>query len=273
MESAFEVMQELVRVFDRFDPASHVSHLNATGVLRDVPPALARVLRAAQRIHASSNRVFDVTILPLLELTERSLQTTGHPPEHKAVQELLGSIGLDRVHIGDHVIRFDRAETRITLDGIAKGYIVDQAANVLKRHSIDAAMINAGGDIRVLGSKQGRPWHIGIQDPSGQNTHVQTLALQDMAVATSGSYENYFDPLMRHHHLLDANGAGSPRRVVSATAVAPSAMMADSLSTTFFLLPPQQAVSLASSLNSVEASIITLGGRHFTSDSWSSIRA
>jgi thiamine biosynthesis lipoprotein len=266
-------MRELVRVFDRFDPTSHLSHLNATGVLRDVPPALARVLRTAQHVHVSSNRVFDVTILPLLELTEHSWQTTGHPPARETVQELLGAIGQDRVHISDRIIRFDRAETRITLDGIAKGYIVDQAAEVLKRHSIDAAVINAGGDIRVLGSKQGRPWRIGIQDPSGRHTPVQTLALRDMAVATSGSYENFFDPLMRHHHLLESNGKGSPRRVVSATAVAPSAMMADSLSTTFFLLPPEQAVSLASSLKSVEASIITFGGRHFTSDNWSSIGA
>jgi len=172
MESAFEAMGKLVPVFDRFDPGSHVSHLNATGVLRDVPPALARVLRTAQRVHVSSKRVFDVTILPLLELTEHSMQSTGHPPEHKAVKELLESIGQDNIHIGDNLIRFDRSETRITLDGIAKGYIVDQAANVLKRHSIDAAMINAGGDIRVLGSKQGRPWHIGIQDPSGRHTHV-----------------------------------------------------------------------------------------------------
>jgi len=271
METAFQSMHDLVPIFNRFDPASHVSHLNSTGVLRDVPPPLAQVLKSAQELSLSSSQSFDITILPLLELTQSSLQTMGHPPHLHEVKELMSAIGQDKVSMHSGTVRFAHPDTRITLDGIAKGFIVDRAAAVLKSQGIASAMINAGGDIRVVGDTKGHPWHIGIQDPSGRKSHVQTVALTDMAVATSGSYEDYFDPLMRHHHLVGSDATGSPRRVISATAVAPSAMLADGLSTALFLLPPKQAVSLASSLKNVEASIITQGGRSFTSANWSRI--
>ena len=271
MESAFATMRELVPIFDRFDPGSHVSHLNAAGVLKDVPPPLNEVLVSSQDLAQSCHHTFDITILPLLELTKTSLQATGRPPRQQAVSELLPAIGSDKLLLGPKTVRLAHPDTRITLDGIAKGYIVDRAAAVLRSHGIDSAMINAGGDIRVVGSKQGHPWHIGIQDPAGRTEHVQTVALTDMAIATSGQYENYYDPLMRHHHLMETRNAGSPRRVVSATAVARTAMLADGLSTALFLMPPDQSVSLASSFRNVEASIITQGGRSFSSINWSSL--
>jgi thiamine biosynthesis lipoprotein len=267
-ERAFRAMQKASSVFDRFDSASHISHLNETGRLRDVPPGLGYVFRASSQLHQASRGMFDVTVLPLLRVYKHSLREGGEPPAWREVREAASRTGFEGVRMSSREIRLVQPGMQVTLDGIAKGYIVDLAADTLRSHDVSCALINAGGDIRAVGSKGGVPWRIGVKDPGGRQRYLRTLHLSDMAVATSGSYENYFDPRARHNHLIDRDQASSPRRTVSATAVASSAMLADGLSTAFFVLEPKQAIALAESFRDVEAAILARGGRTFVSSGW-----
>jgi thiamine biosynthesis lipoprotein len=268
LERAFGAMRKAMPVFDRFDPGSRIAHLNDTGLLRDVPPGLGHVMRASSQLHEASRGMFDITVLPLLRIYKRTLQEKGRPPAWGEVREAASRTGFERVRISSGEIRLLQPGMQITLDGIAKGYIVDLAAESLRADNIQCALINAGGDIRAVGSKGGVPWRIGVRDPGGRKSYVRTIRLSDMAVATSGSYENHFDPLARHNHLIDAEAKGSPRRTVSATAVASSAMLADGLSTAFFVLEPEKAITLAESLAGVQATIFARGGRSFCSSGW-----
>jgi len=267
-EKAFAAMRDLIPIFDRFDPNSRISWLNTHGRLRDVPPALSSVLEQAQEVSRLSGNRFDITILPLLDLYTRSLQKTGHPPPFGEVKRVRAGLGMDKIALGSKEVVFSHPGTQITLDGIAKGFIVDAAADVLKQEGIESALINAGGDIRAVGGKGRQPWIIGIQDPSGRRQAVQSVAVSDLAVATSGSYESFFDPLGTHHHLIDSSQGSSPLRTVSATAIASTAASADAWSTAFFLLDPEESVGLAGALQSVQTLVITRGGRTFRTDGW-----
>ncbi len=269
-DKAFNKIKKLISVFNRFDPNTPLSWLNNKGKLQNYPQELALVLKKSKQLSSISNRAFDITILPLLELYKYSLQESGKLPSWNQIQDKMSGTGIEKVHISNNKIKLLHPETQITLDGIAKGFIVDMAAEIIRKEDISYGLINAGGDIRTIGSNRGKPWSIGIKDPLGKKQYVQKIALQDMAIATSGNYENYFDPFGRHHHLIRQSLGTSPQRSISATAIAPSAMMADGLSTAFFVLAPEKSIALANSLKQVQANIIVQGGRAFYSKGWNS---
>ncbi|MFO8032754.1 MAG: FAD:protein FMN transferase [Desulfohalobiaceae bacterium] len=273
-EKALQEMQRLIPIFNRFDPQGHLGWLNQHKLLKDVPPELDLVLHQAFRLHQASRNSFDITVLPWLEEYAQSADKSGYPPDPKRTKELQKALGMDKLLLQPGRVSLLHPESKLTLDGIAKGYIVDKAAQLIQEQGISHALIEAGGDIRVVGGKdQASPWLIGIQDPKGKKDYVQRLALRDMAVATSGDYQRFFSPGRRHHHLLLPGQDSSPARTASCTVTAASAMLADSLSTALFVLPAHQGLELIQGFPQAQAHIIQKGGRSFSSRGWSRLRA
>ena len=145
------------------------------------------------------------------------------------------------------------------LGAVAKGYGVEAAANELKKHpEVEAALVNGGGNIKVIGTKKdGKPWRIGIQDPRDNQKLLGTLALTaNMAVATSGDYQRYYEVNgVRYHHIIDPATGFPARGTISATAVTTSAYVADYYSTLLFVLPKEEAIKLVESTDDLEAVI------------------
>jgi thiamine biosynthesis lipoprotein len=270
IESGFAAMRETIPLFDRFDPNGRIARLNQSGSLDDLPPELATVLQRSKQLHAMSEGAFDITVLPLLESYQRALRRTGHPPSPESLRRTRQRTGLDRVVLHSGSVRM-ASGTRITLDGIAKGYVVDAAAKAIRRCGARAALINAGGDVRAVGDKNKAPWIVGIQDPQAPGTFYQKVGLSDLAIATSGSYANSFHDSARHNHLISSQSGISPKRCRSASVLAPSAVLADGLSTTFFLAGPEKGLRLCGKLREVEALILTKGNRPFASSGWRSL--
>ena len=270
VEHGFAAMREAIPLFDRFDPDGRIASLNQSGALKDLPPGLHKVLRRSKQLYALSEGAFDITVLPLLECYQNALRRTGSPPTPEAMRRARRQTGWDRITLGSRSVRVCSG-TRITLDGIAKGYVVDAAAQAIRNCGARCALINAGGDVRAVGDKNGAPWIVGIQDPRRQNTFYQKIGLSDLAVATSGSYENYFSGSTRHNHLLRSQSGVSPKRSMSASVLAPSAMLADGLSTTFFLAGPEQGLQLCGKFREVETLILTRGNRPFASPGWQAL--
>ena len=140
----------------------------------------------------------------------------------------------------------------IDLGGIAKGYIADQLGNFLRKRGVKSALINLGGNILTIGGKpDGSDWSIGLQlpvlDRKRREEFWGVLPSRDNAVVTSGSYERGF--LLNgiwYHHILDPrSGMPSGNGVLSVTVCAPTAFLADALSTPLFLLGPEKGVTLA----------------------------
>lgn len=236
METAFAEIERLIPLMDRHACDTPVAHLNRAGRLKDVPPELDEVINLGMRIHHLTGGLFDITVKPILDLFENFFSLTSGPPPAIEVQKVLQQVGARNVHYGKGDIRFLKEGMEITLDGIAKGYIVDRAISVLKSLGIRHALINAGGDIRALGDKGGvTPWKIAIQDPLDKNRIVQTIPLQDRAIATSGNYENYFDPDKKFHHIINPQTGLSPQRFSSVSVLASSLSVADALSTAAFI--------------------------------------
>lgn len=138
---------------------------------------------------------------------------------------------------GSSVLRYHDDDARLDLGSIAKGYGVDRAVKALRDHGIEKALVVAGGDLYALGTgPDGDPWSIGIQSPIDERAIVGTLRLADRAVATSGTYRQFFRYRgHKYHHIMDPATA-QPRvtEMQSLTVIADSVMHADASTTALF---------------------------------------
>lgn len=269
---AFGEMDRLIGLLSRFEPSSAVSVLNQQGRLTGVPPELTRVIAGALDNYRASRGAFDVTVQPLVDLFKQSCGSDrSGGPSSAQVLDVLSCVGSRYLNASPRSIRFEREGMAVTLDGIAKGFIVDRIAAVLKRHRLKNYLINAGGDIRTAGAKEdGQPWTVAVQDPFKRGEYPDHIRVRDAALATSGSYERCFDSVGTYHHIVDGDTGRSPNRSASVTVLAPTAMTADALATAAFVMNPQDGVAFIEALPRCECLIIESNGQQLKSKRWRS---
>jgi thiamine biosynthesis lipoprotein len=156
--------------------------------------------------------------------------------------------------------RLTKPGSRLDLGGIAKGWGVDRAADILAR-ACGACLVNAGGDLMVRGLKPGgQPWRVGVQDPRDPSQLFLKLRLgEDVAVATSGDYQRYFEvDGVRYHHLLDPRTGWPARGANSATVIAPDCATADAWATAAFVLGPVAGIAALEEQPGLEGVIVGL---------------
>ncbi|UCF19475.1 MAG: FAD:protein FMN transferase [Gemmatimonadota bacterium] len=269
---AFEEMERLIRCLSRFDSGSSLTELNQAGYLRGAPPELAHLIERSLAYNALSRNAFDISVGPLIDLFRncRTADSRSLPAEAE-IREALELVGSDKISLKGRTISLARSGMGITLDGIAKGFIVDRMAEVLLSHKIGDFLINAGGDIRAAGRKEGkRPWTVAVQDPAKHGAFPDVIELRDAAVATSGSYEIYFDSERAFHHILSSETGRSPSGRASVSVVAPSALAADALATGVFVMEPGMGIPFIDSLGGCECLVLDTSGRKHGSSGWRS---
>jgi FAD:protein FMN transferase len=252
-------MSSLESALSRFIPGSEVSQLNRDGHIDSASPCLLSVLRQAQQIHDLSHGAFDVTILPVLALYQDYASTgRGLPPEGE-VQRVRAHVGAQNLTVeGGHVALAD-PEMKITLDGIAKGFVIDSAAAVLRGHGFGDILVKAGGDLMAMGQNAYRvPWEVGIQSPRQEQGIVMArFGIENRAVATSGDYMQPFASDYSEHHILDPRTGHSAHELSSATVIAPTAILADALATAVMVMGAERGMELIRGLPGCETFLVT----------------
>jgi len=272
MGRAFEEIDRLTGLMNRFDDRTAVAQLNKEGLLKDVPPEVAGVIARGLAYYRHSNGAFDISVKPIVDLFRETFAGgESAPPSNNKLEQALNLVGSDKIELKGEMLRFKKPGMGITLDGIAKGYIVDRASMILASHQIKDHLINAGGDIRAMGSRQDKkPWTVAIQDPKKKGQYPDIINMTDGAIATSGNYEAYFDHEKIFHHIVDPGTGLSPGLNTSVSVLARTAMDADALSTSVFVMNPRQGADLINSLPGCECLVITNGNRKFRSSGWKS---
>ena len=266
--TAFEQMAALIRLFNRHDPASALSVLNQKGALPDPPPELLKLLGRCQEVHARTGGRFDVTIKPLLDLYE-SAKEEDRLPKASAIREALARVGAAGLKLSPRIIAFSKEGMGLTLDGIAKGTIVDETIAYLREAGIRHALVDAGGDLRVFGGREGGvPWRIGVYDPAGETKSQEMIFLREGAVATSGNYMVFFDQEKVHHHIISPETGASPLWSTGTTVIAPSAETADALATALMLFGPEEGLSFINHQKPLAAMLLTREGKKTFSRRW-----
>jgi thiamine biosynthesis lipoprotein len=221
IDAAFAVIEEVQRRMSFHDPASFLSEINRRAFCEpvEVDECTFTVLKTAEEVWQVSEGDFDITIAP-------RLQALGFlPGDSRLEHEFYPATFADVELLPDRRVRFHQPDLRLDLGGIAKGFAVDQAITVLHEHGVRHALVNAGGDLRALGS-----FPISIRCPRDPGQAFTQVTLTDAALATSAHY--FADRLVPGATLgpiLDPRSGASALGIQSATVRASTAMLADAL--------------------------------------------
>ena len=165
-------------------------------------------------------------------------------------------VGSEKITVSDDEILLENGMS-LTLDGIAKGFAVDEALKILKDMGIKSVLINAGGDIATYGTKpDGGNWVTGLRNPDDVNESIMEFGLSGEAIATSGNYERYFNESAKVGHIMDPTSGRSVTLCSSSTIIADNCTVADILATAVFVLGPVDGVNLVDSLPGVETIVL-----------------
>jgi len=272
INSSMEEMRRVEQKMSYFLPGSEVSRINKEAFLKgkkgsllaegwiSVSDELFSLLEESVILSKLTKGCFDITISPLWKIWKFEGENLEVPSKGE-IERVLKLVAYNNMILQNRKISFAKKGMGIDLGGIAKGYAVDVAVRVLKKKNINSAMVNAGGDMYVLGRKQGKPWRIGIRHPRREGEILGTIEVENKAIVTSGDYERFFfSGGKRYHHIINPKTGYPADECQSVTIVAKEATFADGLATGIFVLGPKEGMALIENLEGVEGIIVNKQG-------------
>lgn len=266
-------IRRLEAVLSEWQPDSEVSRVNShAGQWVTIGPEVTSVIERGLWAGKLSLGSFDITFQVLSRVWKfgSAQDAEPQPPSRAEVERLRRHVDYRKVELDEAGRRVRIAkDQQLGLGGIAKGYIVDRAAQVLRSQGVQAFLVQAGGDLYGAGRKpDGSPWVSGVQDPRGeQGRFFAVLELTDHAFSTAGDYARaYVVGGKRYHHIIDPKTGYPATACRSVTVWAPDATTADGVDDAVFILGPERGLKLVESLEGVGAVIVDAENRVFISE-------
>ena len=263
-ESLITSLESLVSVTDA---DSELYAINQTGCSMLTEEA-SSLMEQALEICRRTDGALDLSIYPIVRawgFTTGSYQV----PDEAEIQALLPLVDYRK-------IQYDAATGTVTLPegmeidlgSVAKGYAGQLAAQMLREHGVQSALLNLGGNVQTVGTKpDGSPWQIGIKDPQGEDA-MMVLSVEDQAVVTSGGYERYFEQDgQTYWHIMDpSTGHPADSGLISVTIVGDEGVVCDGLSTALFVMGLEKAADLWAQSGDFEAVFVTASGEVYITE-------
>lgn len=267
INDAFKEIERIEHIFSNTLNSSEVSRLNSQGYLENPSQELLYILNKSLYYSSISGGCFDITVMPILELYSQCFKIKKRPPSKEEIKEVLELVDYRNIIISEKNVSFAKKGMKITLGAIVKGYAIDRAAEIIKKYGIKNALINAGGDIYVTGyNRAKKPWAIALENPRNKAEYISRFYLSERAIATSGDYERYFDKKKRFHHIINPKTGYSATELISVTVISKTALDADALATSVFVMGPTKGLELINNMPGVDALVITADKRILYSD-------
>jgi thiamine biosynthesis lipoprotein len=256
-------IERLEQIFALYRDDSEVACLNRDGLITAPSRDLLLVLSECGRLSTLSGGAFDVTVQPLWDLYARHFFGAQAPapegPEPRAVAAALALINWNDIEFGNREVSLRRTAMGVTLNGIAQGYVTDRIIGILRDHGFDQVLSDLGrSEIGVLGRHpDDRPWQVGLADPRQPEKFALVMDLLQGSLCTSGGYGTKFEATGKYHHLFNTATGASAGHYIATSVFAPSAMVADALSTALYVTPPVRGRDLLASYRDATA-LVTL---------------
>jgi len=205
-----------------------------------------QVIMEALKMFDKTEEAFDIRVGPLVRAWGFD---SDHPaiPDPASLDKARAASTMGGIFVAGQSIMLGKEGMMLDLSGIAKGYAVDQVVKLLADRGIQRAIVEAGGDLKTLGTRdlKGTKWHIAIRHPRKSGAYWGIVDILDGAVATSGDYENYFEQDgKRYCHIIDPKTGYPADKCVSVTVWGDNAIRCDALATGLFVLGPDRGMSV-----------------------------
>lgn len=239
IEACLAEVARLEAIFSLFRTDSALVRLNAAGRLDDAPLDLRILLAEALSLAERSGGAFDPTIQPLWALYAEHFASRAATdgPEKRDIDLALRLVDWRSVAIEKGSVRFLKPGMSLTLNGMAQGYITDKVGDLLRNRGFEHVLVNMGEQLTLGPKWDGAAWTVGIADPALPERVIESIALVDGAMATSGGYGCRFDAAGRFTHILDPRTGAVADQLTSLTILADRATAADGLSTALSVAP------------------------------------
>jgi FAD:protein FMN transferase len=256
IEAAFNEIKRIEMLFSNHSNEGYVHRINnrIDSVIM-VDTELYSLMKKSDSLYHLTGGAFDISLQQVVELW--GFEDKPSLPGEAALRNVLNSCGWDKVRLQNG--KYIRSTgVKLNFGAVAKGYAVDRAVDMLKKHEIKRALVDAGGEIKTIGDG----WKVGIQDPNNQDGVLYVLDLKGMSTATSGDYEQYFEEDgIRYHHILDPSTGYPGRKCRSVTVISEENYYADGLATGVFIMGPDEGMKLIERTEGTEALIIDEHGK------------
>jgi thiamine biosynthesis lipoprotein len=261
-----EVMEEYRRIdrqMSTYKPASEISLVNARAAETPmvIGAELYSMIDRSLQLSVASHGAFDITYDSVGYLYDFRARKR---PTELEIEEHLGAVDYRHVVLdpAKSTVHFTQPGVRINLGGIAKGYAVQHAADLLRAKGVEHALLNAGGDTRVIGDRRGQPWIVGIRHPRLENEVITRLPIVDEAISTSGDYERFFEEDgKRYHHVINPRTGKPTEGILTVTVIGPDGTMTDGLDTAIFVLGAEEGLEMIKKYPEYEAIVVDSTGK------------
>ncbi len=248
---------------------SDIYNLNSSnGEIIEVSQDTADLLQDAIDYSEKTGGTFDISVAPLVTLWDVGGGRTV-PPSQSEIDELLGSVGYERIQIDGTLV--DMGGTNVDLGAIGKGHMSDLLDDFIREHdNVTGALFSLGGNVGIVGTKPGDlPFVVGIRDPNGEMyDFLGHLSLTDTFVVSSGDYERFFEHEgVRYHHIIDPQtGYPSESDITEISIICTDGAYADALSTALFIMGSEATMQYYNEHKDFEAVIVTKDGKITVTD-------
>ena len=240
------IKSQLLKVDQSLSPFNENSVISAINYNQSAKPdeMFLEVYHQAVAISRETNGAFDITVAPLVNAWGFGFEK-GEMPTPRQVDSLKTLVGYQKLSLVNGLIHKDDPRMMIDCSAIAKGYGVDVVAKYLRSRGVENFMIEIGGEIVTQGVNPSKhPWRIGVTKPTEDSLNIggrelqTTLKVNNVAMATSGNYRNfYYKDGKRYTHTIDPHtGYPVQHNILSATVFAKSCMVADAFATSFMVM-------------------------------------
>jgi thiamine biosynthesis lipoprotein len=246
-EAAFEEIDRLDRQMSNYSGTSELTYINRNAAREDVivEKELFDFLNLSFEYSRTTGGAFDITVGPLMKAWG-FFDGKGRVPEEGELKSVVARVGFKHVSLneGSHTIRFDREGVELDLGGIAKGYAVDRAAEILRAARVTSAFITSGSSsIYAVGAPPGQTsWRVEVSDPIDRSHKLEAIEIKDRSISTSGCHEKTFESGGKTFcHIMDPRIGRPIEGLVSATVITQSGVEAEVLSKALMVMGIEKA--------------------------------
>jgi thiamine biosynthesis lipoprotein len=268
-DNTFNKFHRLFDIYNLYEGINNIKTINDNAGKNpvEIDPELFEFLKFSKEMYYLTDGEVNIAMGAVLSIWHdyRAEGFGSVLPDMAALEAAAEHTDIEKLILDEENLTAYLSDGEMSLDvgAVAKGYAVEKTGELLSAEGYDSFLINAGGNIKILGEKpDGSSWKTGIKSPFEPDEVIFEFYLSSSSVATSGGYERFYTvDGKRYHHIIDKETLMPAENFASVSVITKNAALADTLSTALFNMTLEQGKSLVSSLENVRAVWVTHDGK------------